>query len=84
MYLCAHLLNDICYSYTIKNKALAQAGKGDNMTAIVSSITNKFETYVIKNVTSVTYVENTLIIIYNNIGVCTSTYSAHDVLVSIA
>lgn len=54
------------------------------MTAIVSSITNKFETYVIKNVTSVTYVENTLIITCNKDGVSTMTYSAHDVIVSIA
>ena len=54
------------------------------MMAIVASTTNKFETYVVKNVTAITYVENQLIITCNNNGVSTMTYSAHDVLVSIA
>lgn len=56
------------------------------MTAIIASRKNKFETYVIERVQTITYVERDLIITYldDKMEVHTSHYESLDIIVSIA
>lgn len=69
-----------------QKQSKAQAGKGDSMTAIIASRKNKFETYVIERVQTITYVERDLIITYldDKMEVHTSHYESLDIIVSIA